>query len=103
MTTGRPDFRSLSALAQRWVWVEDVQGTTVPGDARVAEDGMSWAFHPASAWTPGRYVVRLRAAIEDRAGNRFDRPFDREEGAVPADVGAPEGSATVSVPFEIVR
>ena len=48
-------------------------------------------------WTPGRYVVRLRAGIEDRAGNRFDRLFDREGAARPADVP----SDVLSLPFDV--
>ena len=91
------------ALAQRWIWVEDAQGTALGGDARLADDDTTWAFQPSSGWRPGRYVVRVRVALEDRAGNRFDRPFDREEGAVPPDGAAPEGSAIVSMPFEVVR
>jgi hypothetical protein len=40
----------------------------------------------------------MRAALEDRAGNRFDRLFDREGAArPPADVS----SDVLSLPFDV--
>ena len=68
------------ALLRRWVWIEDANGRAVPAGARSVEGETRWTFVPDEAWPPGRYAVRLRAGLEDRAGNRFDRLFDRERG-----------------------
>jgi hypothetical protein len=86
------------ALAQRWVWVEDAQGMAIGGEVRLADDDTTWAFQPSSGWPPGRYVVRVRAALEDRAGNRFDRPFDRDPATTRtlADHGV-----VLGLPFEV--
>lgn len=84
------------ALLQRWVWVEDGEGRLVPGEGLAGQDETTWSFAPAADWRPGRYAVRLRAALEDRAGNRFDRPFDRDPGTP-----ATDGGAILSLPFEL--
>lgn len=86
------------ALVQRWVWVEDGEGRPVTGEGTVGQDGTTWMFAPVDDWRPGRYVVRVRGALEDRAGNRFDRPFDRESGSRATDEGA-----ILSLPFELRR
>jgi hypothetical protein len=85
------------ALLQRWVWVEDDRGRAVPGRASISAGETRWAFHPEEPWTPGRYTVRLRAGLEDRAGNRFDRLFDRDGPAGPATEGA---AGVLGLPFE---
>jgi hypothetical protein len=69
------------ALLQRLVWVEDAEGRTVAGEVTIDASDTAWTFRPASGWKAGDYAVRLAPALEDRAGNRFDRPFDRDEGA----------------------
>jgi hypothetical protein len=85
------------ALLQRWVWVEDDGGRAIAGRVEISTGEVRWTFHPEQPWIPGRYVVRLRAGIEDRAGNRFDRLFDREGAARPADVP----SDVLSLPFDV--
>ena len=86
------------ALLQRWVWVEDDGGRAVAGRVEIATDETRWTFRPEQPWAPGRYVVRMRAALEDRAGNRFDRLFDRNAAArPPADVS----SDVLSLPFDV--
>jgi len=75
------------ALLQRWIWVEDERGQRVDGVAAVSEDETRWTFASATPWTPQRYSVCLHPALEDRAGNRFDRLFDRQAGA-PTDATA---------------
>jgi hypothetical protein len=77
------------------VWVEDARGMAVEGRASLSDDETRWTFQPDEPWPAGRYSVRLRAALEDRAGNRFDRLFDRD--AAPA----PAGPEILSVPFEV--
>jgi hypothetical protein len=68
------------ALLQRWMWVEDAHGDRVEGVSTVSEDETRWSFAPAIPWTSQRYSVCLNPALEDRAGNRFDRLFDRQAG-----------------------
>jgi len=52
----------------------------VSGTAVVSEGETRWSFRPEHDWLPGRYQLRVHPALEDRAGNRFDRVFDRENG-----------------------
>jgi hypothetical protein len=66
------------ALLHRWIWVEGEDGRAVAGAATISEGETRWSFRPERAWAPGRYHVRVHPALEDRAGNRFDRAFDRE-------------------------
>jgi hypothetical protein len=69
------------ALLRRLIWVEDAEGRAVAGTAAVSDGEMRWSFRPERDWLPGRYALRVHPALEDRAGNRFDRVFDRESGA----------------------
>jgi hypothetical protein len=83
------------ALLQRLVQVEDAAGHPVAGAVTIAADETAWTFRPAAPWRPGAYAVRIQTALEDRSGNRFDRPFDREAGAeVPA-------AAALRFPFAV--
>jgi hypothetical protein len=83
------------ALLQRLVRVEDAAGEPVAGAATIAADETGWTFRPEAPWRPGDYAVRIHTALEDRSGNRFDRPFDREAGAaVPA-------AAALRFPFAV--
>jgi hypothetical protein len=66
------------ALLQRWIWIEDESGERVDGTAEVESGETSWVFRPARPWRPGRHTARLARALEDRAGNRFERAFDRD-------------------------
>jgi len=52
----------------------------VSGTAAISEAETRWSFLPERDWPPGRYGLRVHPALEDRAGNRFDRVFDRENG-----------------------
>jgi hypothetical protein len=80
------------ALLHRLIWVEDASGRAVAGAAAVSDQESRWSFHPERGWPPGRYVLRVHPALEDRAGNRFDRVFDRESaGSAPADA-APDAT-----------
>ncbi len=84
------------ALAHRWIWIENQAGDPIAGQAVVGADESTWTFVPAVAWKPGRYLVRVRAALEDRAGNRFDRAFDRDAG-----FEAQRSDAVLALPFEV--
>jgi hypothetical protein len=66
------------ALLHRLVWVEDEQGAPVPGRTAVDEGETRWTFHPDRPWGARPCTVRIHPALEDRAGNRFDRLFDRD-------------------------
>ncbi|HET8644248.1 MAG TPA: hypothetical protein VFO85_02090, partial [Vicinamibacteria bacterium] len=68
------------ALLQRWIWVEDAGGQRVEGVATVSEGETRWSFAPAMPWTSQRYSLCVHPGLEDRAGNRFDRLFDRQAG-----------------------
>ena len=68
------------ALLQRFLRVEDAVGARVPGTSAVDGTDTVWTFRPDAPWRSGAYAVRIESALEDRAGNRFDRPFDRVEG-----------------------
>ena len=69
------------ALLHRLIWVEDAQGRAVAGTATVSDAETRWSFRPQRDWPPGCYGLRVHQALEDRAGNRFDRVFDRESGS----------------------
>lgn len=86
------------ALLRRWVWVEDEAGRVLEGDLSVEAEETRWVFRPARPWSPGRYEVRVHRALEDNAGNRFDRLFDRDAGS-PLGEDAPE---PLSLPFELL-
>jgi len=67
------------ALLHRLLWVEDGEGRPIAGTLTVGEGETRWTFRPTEAWSAGGYAVRAHPALEDRAGNRFDRVFDRED------------------------
>lgn len=85
------------ALLRRLVWIEDARGARLEGDIAVEAGETSWRFHPARPWAPGDYALCVHPALEDRSGNRFDRPFDRDVTASQA-----EGeSAAQRLPFRV--
>jgi hypothetical protein len=69
------------ALLRRLIWIEDPRGQVMAGAIEVRDGEQVWSFRPSSPWSPGVYAVRVHPALEDRAGNRFDRLFDREMGS----------------------
>lgn len=88
------------ALLQRLVWVEDAAGNGVAGAIAVGSGETRWTFTPARPWTPGAYALRVHPALEDRAGNRFDRVFDRAIAAGAAPEPDPAGEP-LRLPFEV--
>jgi hypothetical protein len=86
------------ALLRRLVWVEDARGQAVAGAVEVRDGERIWSFRPASPWAPGTYAVRVHPALEDRAGNRFDRVFDR---VLDADDVESRGPATAPEPLRL--
>lgn len=89
------------ALLRRLLWVEDERGQRVDGEVEVDAGEQSWLFRPGRPWAPGPYRLRVHSALEDRAGNRFDRLFDREL-AAPEAVPAGE-ERTYGLPFQVER
>lgn len=89
------------ALLRRLVWVEDDDGQRVAGEVQVAEGETLWRFRPARPWRPGAHVLRVHPALEDRAGNRFDRLFDRDLAALEAAPAREE--RPYSLPFRVPR
>ena len=80
------------ALLRRLVWVESTDGRVLEGTIEVRNGETVWSFRPSTPWSRGGYSLRVNPALEDRAGNRFDRLFDREvdEAASPETVPPPE-------------
>jgi hypothetical protein len=85
------------ALLHRLVWVERSDGRVLDGVAAVAEGETVWSFRPSRAWEPGAYELRVHPALEDRAGNRFDRLFDRDVGAS----SSPAPADAFALPFTV--
>lgn len=83
------------ALLERLVRVEDASGATVAGTVAVEAGETVWTLRPEAPWRPGAYTVRIAPALEDRAGNRFDRPFDRDPDAPLPDAGP------LTIPFDV--
>jgi hypothetical protein len=63
-------------LLHRLLWVEKASGHAVAGETAVSEGETRWTFSPMLPWSAGSYALRVHPALEDRAGNRFDRAFD---------------------------
>jgi hypothetical protein len=79
------------ALLLRTLDVPGVRGTVDLG-----RDEMEWIFTPAEPWKIGAYKISVDTTLEDLAGNRIGRAFDRNE----CDRSrAPEGK--IFLPFEI--
>jgi len=64
------------ALMERMIQVQDATGALLEGDVEVQPGQRFWSFHPAAAWVPGSYAVRVDPQIEDLAGNSLERLFD---------------------------
>lgn len=87
-----------AALLQRLVWVEDARGGRIEGTIEVSAGETRWSFRSRSGWITGDYAVRMHPALEDRAGNRFDRLFDRDAAA-----GGDAPAAPILLPFRVDR
>jgi hypothetical protein len=85
------------ALLHRLVWVERSDGRVLDGVAAVAEGETVWSFRPSRAWEPGAYSLRVHPALEDRAGNRLERLFDRDVGVA----SSPAPADAFALPFTV--
>jgi hypothetical protein len=79
------------ALLMRTIGVAGVRGTVA-----VDREETEWVFAPDAPWKSGAHRLAIDTTLEDLAGNRIGRAFDRNEGDR---VRAPEGK--VFLPFEI--
>lgn len=64
------------ALFARLLQIETAGGRVIGGEAKVEAGETRWGFAPFSKWTPGDYLLRVAAEVEDVAGNRPTRLFD---------------------------
>ncbi len=64
------------ALLERCILVCAQSGTPVSGEISIADAEQRMLFKPQQAWVPGEYVIRVKASLEDLAGNRIGRLFD---------------------------
>ncbi|HJS59469.1 MAG TPA: hypothetical protein VKA01_15300 [Vicinamibacteria bacterium] len=87
-----------AALLQRLVWVEDARGGRIEGTIEVSAGETRWSFRSTSGWAAGEYAVHVHPALEDRAGNRFDRLFDRDAAA-----GGDAAAEPILFPFRVDR
>ncbi len=66
------------ALLSKALFVSTNTGERVVGVIRVEEAETRWLFVPRDAWRPGEYRLTASSILEDLAGNRIGRPFERE-------------------------
>ncbi len=66
------------ALAYRLLVVHDSKGNAVPGEVELARGDHEWRFTPSTTWNAGLHQVRVSPELEDVAGNRPGRVFDRD-------------------------
>ncbi len=69
------------ALARRLIAVYNHAGSVVTGDVMLTDADREWSFTPATAWSAGAYELRVSPELEDLAGNRPSRVFDRDVSA----------------------
>ncbi|MGH7192174.1 MAG: hypothetical protein ACREJM_01425, partial [Candidatus Saccharimonadales bacterium] len=77
------------ALLERMLWVADLGGTPMPGEAQIGERETSWSFTPDQAWQLGKYRLTANTLLEDLAGNSIAQKFEVER-ARPAPRNASE-------------
>ncbi|MEL6569867.1 MAG: hypothetical protein AAFQ22_15740 [Pseudomonadota bacterium] len=63
--------------------VLDKNGDTVPGAIALGPEEELWEFTPRAAWAAARYMLVIDERLEDLAGNRPGRLFDRPSDQAP--------------------
>lgn len=66
------------ALLERTLTITDAKGNKISGKGTVLENEKGWTFTPDKEWVKGRYTLHIHTDLEDLAGNRPDRIFDRD-------------------------
>ncbi|WP_415400996.1 hypothetical protein [Tateyamaria sp. SN3-11] len=64
--------------------VLDKDGNTVLGAIALGPEEELWEFTPRAAWTAARYTLAIDERLEDLAGNRPGRLFDRPSNQAPS-------------------
>ena len=85
LTFDRPLDRALLSSA---LGVSTALGERLDGQVAVEAGEERWSFTPARPWTPQTYQVVAQPWLEDTAGNRPGRPFEREGGGSTATGGS---------------
>lgn len=67
-----------AALLKRMMVVCDSRGKPIEGTIETAGGETEWRFIPTLPWRPGRFEIRVSAALEDLAGNNLVRVFDTD-------------------------
>jgi hypothetical protein len=65
------------ALAERLIAIVDEGSRPVSGSVTLTPGDTGWWFTPATPWLGARYGIRVSPELEDPAGNRPGRSFDR--------------------------
>ena len=60
------------------------EGNTVPGAIALGPEEEFWEFTPRAAWMAARYTLVVDERLEDLAGNRPGRLFDRPSNQAPS-------------------
>jgi len=50
----------------------------IPGQIKITDKERMIAFTPLQPWKEGSYRIKVKAILEDLAGNNLNRPFDRD-------------------------
>ncbi len=66
------------ALLERTLTVTDARGSRITGKGMILENEKGWSFTPDKEWKIGTYSLHIHTDLEDLAGNRPDRIFDRD-------------------------
>lgn len=64
------------ALASKSLTVYTKKGKRVPGIITLQNKDQTWVFTPSDKWQINPYRIQIKAALEDLAGNNFNRLFD---------------------------
>ncbi len=93
-----------AALLERLVTVRNAQGT-LEGVPDVTRDGTRWEFEPDQAWQAGLHQLSIDVRLEDLAGNRIDRLFERENlpGAASSNPNQPAAFVQLAFALEPMR
>jgi hypothetical protein len=66
------------ALLERTLTITDAKGNKIKGKGVILENEKGWRFTPDTMWEKGTYTLQVHPDLEDLAGNRPDRIFDRD-------------------------
>jgi hypothetical protein len=50
----------------------------IPGEIKISDKERTIVFIPLQPWKEGSYRIKVKAILEDLAGNNLNRPFDRD-------------------------